>query len=160
MVDQDPHLAIADGWSPLLVGGLAVILVLAAVVPLYVSERRVSQRQDRMIALLTRAIETEVAPAQAGDRPSQLLDAIRHPGDIRGFTRGLIALLIVAIIGVGLAVAMISAADDSPDIRKTIITSLTTVLATLAGFYFGSKSASNTPEDNRAAGQAGGSGTG
>ena len=78
---------------------------------------------------------------------AQLLRAAAEPAEVRGFTRGLIALLIVALIGLGLAAATFPTAADAGDVRKNIVTALTTVLATLAGFYFGSRTSQNTAED-------------
>jgi heme A synthase len=66
---------------------------------------------------------------------------------VRGLTRGLIALLIVVLAALALAVTIISAAPDASDLRKTIVTSLLSVLATIAGFYFGSRTAQTAASD-------------
>jgi hypothetical protein len=131
----NPELQIPAGTTLLFFLALGVLLVLAAVVPHHLSERRVGKRQDDLLKQLKGTTDRELVRLY--------LQGIRYPGDVRGFTRGLIALLVVVLIGVAMAVALVSSADDSPDLRKTIVTSLTTVLATLAGFYFGARS--NSP---------------
>lgn len=84
----------------------------------------------------------------------KLLTLVREPHGVRGLTRGLIALLIVVLAALALAVTIISAAPDASDLRKTIVTSLLSVLATIAGFYFGSRTAQTAASD------AAGGGTG
>jgi hypothetical protein len=78
-----------------------------------------------------------------------LLAAIAEPRGVRGLTRSLIALLVVVLATFALAVTVLSDAADAIDLRKTIITSLLTVLATVAGFYFGSRTAQTSAEDAR-----------
>jgi IPT/TIG domain len=80
-----------------------------------------------------------------------LLGAIAEPRGVRGLTRSLIALLVVVLATFALAVTAFSGAPDAIDLRKTIVTSLLTVLATVAGFYFGSRTAQTSAEDARRA---------
>jgi hypothetical protein len=85
----------------------------------------------------------EYSPADT----EKLLTLVREPPGVRGLTRGLIALLIVVLTALALAVTIISAAPDASDLRKTIVTSLLSVLAALAGFYFGSRTAQTSTSD-------------
>jgi len=86
-----------------------------------------------------------------GSNPERLLALIREPRGVRGLTRGLIALLIIVLATLALAVTIISAAPDASDLRKTIVTALLTVLATVTGFYFGARTAQTTTSDVAAA---------
>ncbi len=78
-----------------------------------------------------------------------LLRAVAEPRGVRGLTRSLIALLIVVLAAFALTATALSGASDAIDLRKTIVTSLLTVLATVAGFYFGSRTAQTSAEDAR-----------
>jgi hypothetical protein len=77
----------------------------------------------------------------------KLLRLVQEPHGVRGVTRGLIALLILVLASLALAVTIISAAPDASDLRKTIVTSLLSVLATIVGFYFGSRTAQTAASD-------------
>src|SRR5712691_7313113 len=63
-----------------------------------------------------------------------------------GLTRALIALTVLTAIGIALVLTLTSGASDAGDLRKTIITSFLSILATIAGFYFGSKVAQESAE--------------
>lgn len=88
----------------------------------------------------------------SGASPETLLALIREPRGVRGVTRALIALLIIVLATLALAVTIISVAPDASDLRKTIVTALLTVLATVAGFYFGARTAQTAAGDAAAAG--------
>ena len=61
------------------------------------------------------------------------------PSGVIGLTRALIALTVLTGVGMALVLTLISNAADAIDLRKTIVTSLLSILATIAGFYFGSR---------------------
>ncbi|WP_405719379.1 hypothetical protein OG607_05135 [Streptomyces sp. NBC_01537] len=78
-----------------------------------------------------------------------LVRDLREPRGVRGLTRSLIAILIIVLVGFALAYATIATGNGADDLRKTIVTSLLTVLATVAGFYFGSLGSQNSAEAAR-----------
>ena len=78
-----------------------------------------------------------------------LIKDLREPRGVRGLTRSLIAILIIVLVGFALAYATVATGNGADDLRKTIVTSLLTVLATVAGFYFGALGAQNSAEAAR-----------
>ncbi|MDQ6791142.1 MAG: hypothetical protein M3075_10905 [Candidatus Dormibacteraeota bacterium] len=72
-----------------------------------------------------------------------LLSALSQPpSGTPGLARVLMAFAIVSVIAV-LSVALVfSGAPDAAELRKTIVVGLIGVLATIVGFYFGSRTAS------------------
>jgi hypothetical protein len=76
----------------------------------------------------------------------QLMDLLsalsQPPSGTPGLARVLMAFAIVTVIAV-LSVALVfSGAPDAAELRKTIVVGLIGVLATIVGFYFGSRTAS------------------
>ncbi|WP_329310449.1 hypothetical protein [Streptomyces sp. NBC_01262] len=83
-----------------------------------------------------------------------LIKDLREPRGVRGLTRSLIAILIIVLVGFALAYATVATGNGADDLRKTIVTSLLTVLATVAGFYFGALGAQNSAEAARGNGSS------
>ena len=125
-----------------LIAGIVLAIAVVAVVPLIMDVRRATAwRRELTDRLIDRAATDEEV--------RDFLRDLREPRGVRGLTRSIIAVLILALVGFALAVAMLSGGADSGDLRKTIVTSLMTVLATVAGFYFGQLGAQNSAEDAR-----------
>jgi putative Ig domain-containing protein len=70
--------------------------------------------------------------------------------NLQGLTSALIAMLTLSLVGLALAVALLSSADDASDVRKTIITALLSILASIAGFYFGARTAQQSAQQSAA----------
>ena len=77
----------------------------------------------------------------------QLVSAMdTQPRGTHGLTRSLLGLTLMTFVGVAMLATLVSTAADSGDLRKTIVTSLLSILATIAGFYFGARTAQSSTE--------------
>lgn len=114
---------------------------------------RRKKERERLEIILERLTEGDDAHARAASKEqvNRLIAAMREPPrGMQGLTRGLLALVVVTLLAVALAAVLASDAGDSGDLRKSIVTSLTTVFATIAGFYFGSRTAQSSAEQSGA----------
>jgi hypothetical protein len=141
--------------------GLVLLIVLAWLVPLLIDLLAAYRSQRRERVLLQELIQSVFAgvqppgPAQpAGAEAPQaamsvserklldLLSAVgQPPTGTRGLNRALMAFSIVTVIGVLSVALLFSGATDAAELRKTIVVGLIGVLATIVGFYFGSRTA-------------------
>jgi hypothetical protein len=136
----------ALGW----ILGLALFLALLWFVPIVYDNRQANKwRAVREAQIIDKMVE---AAAREGSGLSveevrQLVSAMdRPPRGANGLTSSLLALLIVFLVGVALFASLVSSDTASGDLRKTIITSLLAVLATISGFYFGARTAQTSTE--------------
>jgi acid phosphatase family membrane protein YuiD len=136
----------ALGW----VAGLALFLALLWFVPILYDNRQANRwRAVRQAQLIDKMVD---AAAREGhglsvEEVRQLVSAMdRPPRGASGLTSSLLALLIVFLVGIALFASLLSSGSDSGDLRKTIITSLLAVLASISGFYFGARTAQTSTE--------------
>lgn len=140
LAQAEPISGLGGRTAFVLIAVVVVAIAAVAVIPLVMDIRRATAwRRQLTDHLIDRAADDEEI--------RDFLRDLREPRGVRGLTRSVIAVLILALVGFALAVAMLSSGSDSGDLRKTIVTSLMTVLATVAGFYFGSLGAQNSAED-------------
>jgi hypothetical protein len=138
--------------------GLVLLIVLAWLLPLmidilaaYRAQRRERDLLHELIRLVFARAEASQAPAAQGEAAipvseAKLLDLLsavgQPPTGTRGLNRVLMAFAIVTVIGVLSVALLFSGAADAAELRKTIVVGLIGVLATIVGFYFGSRTAS------------------
>jgi hypothetical protein len=137
-------------------GPQAIALVIAIglgiaimwVVPFWMDARRAYRLRDQAIKLIGgQLLEAARKNGLTVTELRELLGTIGEPATgQRGLTRALMAFTIITIVGVALIAVLLSSSSDASDLRKTIITSLLAVLATIVGFYFGTRAAETAAE--------------
>ena len=118
------------------------------VVPFWMDARRAYRLRELAIKLIGgQLLEAARTNGLTVAELRELLGTIGQPATgQRGLTRALMAFTIITIVGVALVAVLLSSSSDASDLRKTIITSLLAVLATIVGFYFGTRAAETATE--------------
>jgi hypothetical protein len=118
------------------------------VVPFWMDARRAYRLRDQAIKLIGgQLLEAAKKNGLTVAELRELLGTIGEPATgQRGLTRALMAFTIITIVGVALVAVLLSSSSDASDLRKTIITSMLAVLATIVGFYFGTRAAETATE--------------
>ncbi|HEV7186697.1 MAG TPA: hypothetical protein VGN28_02255 [Blastococcus sp.] len=132
------------------VSGLALFLALLWFIPIVLDNRQANRwREHRQAELIDKMVDAAARERNglSVEEVRQLVSAMdRPPRGASGLTSSLLALLIVFLVGIALFASLLSRAGDSGDLRKTIITSLLAVLASISGFYFGARTAQTSTE--------------
>jgi hypothetical protein len=119
-------------------------LVLVWGIPLALDARRAYRHQYRAWREIVARLERDASRGAGGlslpEMQALLAEISRPPSGIVGLARSLMAFTIITILGFFLIALAFSHSTDAQDLRKTMITSLLSVLATIIGFYFGNKS--------------------
>ena len=141
----DSIAGVSGGAAVWLIVGIAAGLALLWAVPLYLDGRRAYKAYKYLQIPL---MEKLLAAAQEGklelseDQKDELVKAATKRFEATtGLARALMAFAVISILSVALVAVLISDASDAPDLRKTIITALVSILGTIVGFYFGARTA-------------------
>jgi hypothetical protein len=126
------------------IGVVLVAVAAAAITPIILDALRTARWRDNLTSWI-------IQQRLSGDDLKTALAAVAHPRGTQGLTRSLIALLVIVLAAAALSVTLFSTAADASDLRKTIVTSLLTVLAGVSGFYFGARTAETTSDTSSAA---------
>lgn len=151
-VNNNPGLHITGTGAGVFIGVAAIVLVSLWFLPVLQTARasgKVRRSKLRMIEAFVKArgnslSEPEFAALLTGLETSadgQQPAADAQTSGLQGLTGALIALTTLTLVGFALAVALLSSSTDAGDLRKTIITALLSILASITGFYFGARTA-------------------
>ena len=132
------------------IAGLSLLIALLWFIPVFYDARQATKWRSGRQADILRELIDAASKDKRGlsvEDVRQLVSAMdRSPRGTQGLTSSLLALLIVLLVGIAMLVSLLSSDADSSDLRKTIVTSLLAVLATISGFYFGARTAQTSTE--------------
>jgi len=130
------------------IGVLGLAVALLWFIPTLIDLGRANQwRSKDQSKLLEQMVKAADNKGLSVDDLRQIASAMNTPPrGMQGLTQALIGLTIITLVGVAMVATLVSTAGDSSDLRKTIITALLSVLATIAGFYFGARTAQISSE--------------
>jgi hypothetical protein len=131
-----------------LVVGIGLAIAILWSVPIWVDARRAYKLRERALDLVGGKLLA--AASKDGLKLSELRELLGTIGEPatgqKGLARALMAFTIITVIGVALVALLLSGSVDSSDLRKTVITSLLTLLGTIVGFYYGTRAAETGAE--------------
>jgi hypothetical protein len=138
-----PVVELRGSGAAALVVGVGLALAIIWWLPMWLDARRAYRLRERAIELVGgRLLDAAKKDGLKISELRELLAIIGEPATgQKGLARGLMAFTIITVVGVALAALLLSSAGDASDLRKTVITSLLTLLGTIVGFYFGTRAA-------------------
>jgi hypothetical protein len=152
-VNDNPGLHLSGSGAEGFVFAIVGVFVLALFFPVVfnaLSATRVQRRQQRFVRRLVSPPKGRTA-LSAQDVSTILVAYGRLPQDPQSssdqgsggqsLTTSLLALATLALVGLALVLLFVSSSSDAADLRKTIITALVSILASISGFYFGARTA-------------------
>ena len=163
-VNNNPGLDLTGGSAILFAGIFIVVLAVLWFIPVYLNTRAANRmgdyQQKAVEKLLGAGPGDEATPEQRTAFMKSLSDLTANQATLiqqtspnnQGLTSSLLALLTLSLVGFALAVVLISKSSDAGDLRKTIIASLVSILATISGFYFGARTAQVSAQQANQAG--------
>lgn len=150
-VNANPGLKLTGSGAALFVGAVVAALVVLLFVPIVASAIVQPGRRERFVRRLKNpawwqrgmvpSTADVVALLEAYAKLPEECDEDDKPGGGRSLTTSLLALATLSLVGLALALVMVSSSSDASDLRKTIITALLSILASISGFYFGARTA-------------------
>jgi hypothetical protein len=143
-----PVIELQGTRAVVLVGVIGLAIALLWSVPIWVDARRAYRLREKAVALVSgKLLDAATKDGLKLTELRALLATIGEPATgQRGLSRALMAFTIITVVGVALVALLLSGSADSGDLRKTVITSLLTLLGTIVGFYFGTRAAETGAE--------------
>jgi fibronectin type III domain protein len=119
---------------------------------------KTNKRLDKLLAALIADVEPRTPDQRLTVEEIKALTSAASARGAPGLTRTTIALGLLTLVAVALAALLVGNGSQASDLLKTVVTALTTALATVLGFYFGAKATTEGVEKGGAAAAGGGSG--
>ena len=144
-----PLVNVAGTSALVFIGVLALAVAILWFIPTLYDLRKANQwrstEQSELLKDMVKAAAREKGLSVEDVR--QIASAMNAPPrGVQGLTQALLGLIITTLVGVAMVATLVSTAADSSDLRKTIITALLSILGTIAGFYFGARTAQISSE--------------
>ena len=142
------------------VGVLALLLFLPLIVGMLSSYRLQRNQQRFLEAVAKKDLQGDDLKSvlQSFERVSTTGSQTGEDGGTtnQSTTTSMLALATLLLVAFALVIVLVSSSSDATDLRKTIITALLSILASIAGFYFGARTAQQSAKQA----QTGSSGSG
>jgi len=121
---------------------LFIVTALFIFVPVYLDSRWAIQTNRELIKKIDDLNSTQFSEQTKKDLLEKIISGAQEPSGIRGTTRRTIAFTVLLVIGLTVFTIVLISADGQ--LINTALTSLTSVFATIIGFYFGGAQASQS----------------
>jgi len=143
-----PLLDVSGTGALVFIGVVALVVAILWFIPTFFDLQQTNRwRSKEQSRILDQMVRTAGNKGLSVDDLRQIASAMNTPPrGMQGLTQALIGLIIITLVGVAMVTTLVSTAADSSDLRKTIITALLSILATIAGFYFGARTAQISTE--------------
>ena len=143
-----PLVNVSGTGALVFIGVVALAVAILWFIPTFIDLRQTNRWRSRdQSKLLDQMVKAADNKGLSVEDLRQIASAMNTPPrGMQGLTQALIGLIIITLVGVAMVTTLVSTAADSSDLRKTIITALLSVLATIAGFYFGARTAQISSE--------------
>lgn len=145
----EPVVNVRGTGALVFIGAVTAGITLLWFVPLLLDTRQANRwRSVHQTEILRTMVDASIRDNSLSvEDIRQIVSAMdQPPRGAAGLTQSLLALVIASLVAVALVLTLVSTSLDSGDLRKTIVTSLLSVLATIAGFYFGARTAQTSTE--------------
>jgi hypothetical protein len=146
-----PLLHVSGSGALVFIGVVAFAVAILWLVPtVYDLHKTDKWRSTQQNSLLEKMVDGLIQKGLSVEDVRQIASAVSAPPrGMQGLTQALLGLIITTLVGVAMVATLVSTAADSSDLRKTIITALLSILGTIAGFYFGARTAQISSEQVR-----------
>jgi hypothetical protein len=150
-----------SGWVVAMAFIAFLIFIAAWFWPIREQNRRTQNMQERMFRVLEQRFSSD--ESEEGGRQRLTAEEFRDlmvavgqiPSSQGNLDRSLMAFAVLTLFAVAFSALLVSDVADAPDLRKTAMTGLINVIATIIGFFFGARTAESRGEDRSRAREAG-----
>ncbi len=139
-------------------GFLAFLFLVTAVfifVPVFLDSYWANETTTQLITSIKDLNSSQFSEQTKKELLEKIITGAQEPNGMRGVTRRTLAFTILLVIGLTVFMIVLISADDQ--LISTALTALTSVFATVIGFYFGGAQAKDSAKDSAALAKGSGS---